>query len=488
MIELVAIGAVFVTTYLLLMILGPRPGNIFVSIEERQRWSGMLASNFGAFVYLSNVVATLTSLATVYVFFIGTTQLFGYYILVSLVSILIAGPVTLRFTRRLAETRLFSARFVDSEAATAAITSLFWSPETRKVSLILQLLAQVAILCILWLEFATLAKLLAGLLGFDTPYWQTIVMFLSVLFVFDFIFRNGLRGFLFADLLHFPLIAIGVVLFLGGTMYVAVSSGGFSLEPFTRPPKLPEAYCIIFVVATLFLNSFLLITSEPHWLRVWTMRDRVQSATMMSLATAMAVWTFLIIAGFLIVTITQRIGLDAVVDAVKELKTYSIVWSIAFWVSVVAAIFSTADTQLYSFLVLSAFDSKTGKLHPAPRFIRVPFLSALVVAVAFSVIFWLIEISRFPFEPIVFFVFPIFLCSVPAFVELLWTDHVRAAPMLVSIGLYLCCGLAMILLPAYSFPLSLAAPLMPALVSLAVLVLPRTKEAPAGVSSLKPEA
>jgi hypothetical protein len=474
MIELIAIVAVVVLTYLLLLVLGPRPVDIFISIKERERWAKIVSGRGGTLFYISNVVATLTSLATVYVFFIGSTKLFGYFIGVCLLSIVAAGWVTLRFTRRLLETELFATRLSQHEATTAAITSLFWSETTKPVSQLIKYVSQVAIACILWLEFATLAKLFGGLFGIESTRGVSIAYFLAVLFVFDFTFRNGLRGFLFADLLHFPLIFLGVIAFAVGTAFYAFTYvHTFNLDFLASPPTFPIAWCLLFAAATLFLNAFLLVTSEAHWLRVWTMGNKVRSATAVSLGTTGVVWAFLILVGLLVIGVTNNIGWEAVVDVVTLLRQQSVWFSVAFWVAAVAAIFSTADGQIYSFLVISAFDSKTGQLDQRPVIVRYPFYSALAVAAVFTLVFVLVEISQFPFEPIVFFLFPIFLCIVPAFVQLMRTGRVTTGPIIASIVLYAVCGIAMIALPEWRFPISLAAPLMPALVCVGIVATTR---------------
>lgn len=465
MIELVAIAAVLAALYLFLQILGPRPQKIFISTQERQQWAGLLAGRFGKTLYVSNVAATLVSLATVYVFFIGSSQLFGYFIAVCVVSIIAAAPITVRFTNRLLTSPLIAERINQPTASAAAITSLFWSEKTKSVSRTIQVITQTSILCILWLEFATLAKMFGGLFGIENLLPLTAVMFFAALFTFDFTIRNGLRGFIFADLLLFPLILIGTITLLGGALYLLADGDMLDSQNLVSPPKFPVVWCIIFSVATLFLNSFLLVTSESHWVRVWSMRDQVQTATSRSLMVTAVVWIILIFMGLLIVALTKRVGLEAVVDVVHALMTSSRLFSIAFWVAAIAAMASTADAQIYSFLLISSFKSSDGTLTEVPRFVTWPFVSAAVVAMIFSTIFLAVEASKFPFEAIVFFIFPIFLCVVPAFVELMCTQRVTPHGMLVSIGLYAACGVAMVLFPAFSFPLSLSAPLMPALVS-----------------------
>src|SRR5437868_6653139 len=217
MIEVASIATVVVLTYLVLQVLGPRPQKILLSAAERSQYTQNVVGRFGTFVYIANVVGAITSLATVYVFFIGSSQLFGLFIYVCIISMFAARPITSKLTDILLEQKVFRARLAVDTPTAAAITSLFWTYENRTVARLIQVLTQVSLLAILWLEFATLTKLSIGLFGLQSTGTQALAMFVAVFFMSDFIMRNGLRGFLFADLLEFPLILLGVSGLLVGT-------------------------------------------------------------------------------------------------------------------------------------------------------------------------------------------------------------------------------------------------------------------------------
>jgi hypothetical protein len=241
------------------------------------------------------------------------------------------------------------------------------------------------------------------------------------------------------------------------------------------PPKFPFLWCVVFLVATFFLNSFLLVTSEAHWLRVWTMREQVRAATLTSAVTTALVWLILVFVGFLVVILTTGVGLDGVIDVMNPLGKLSALFTAGFWIAVIAVMFSTTDAQIYSFLVVSSFNTRTGEINEAPQFLATPVVSSTAIALCYAAVYVFVEISHYPFEPIVFFVFPIFLCAAPAFVSVISRGKATAMPVFISILLYGVCGAGMILFPGYSFPLSLAAPLMPGLISLGIAMRSRTR-------------
>jgi hypothetical protein len=471
MIEVASIATVVVLTYLVLQVLGPRPEKILLSAAERTHYTKNIIGRFGTFVYIANVVGAITSLATVYVFFIGSSQLFGAFIYVCIISMFAAGPITSKLTDVLLTKDAFRTRLAIDTPTAAAITSLFWSSENRGVARLIQILTQISLLAILWLEFATLTKLSIGLFGLQSSGSQALAMFVAVFFMSDFIMRNGLRGFLFADLLEFPLILIGIAgLLIGTALLVHSNSPALHLGLLVAAPKLPLWWCLIFVAATLFLNSFLILTSESHWLRVWTMREQVQNKTSQSTSTAAVMWLVLVAIGLYVPIVAAGMGVDAVVEVVRKLGNLSVFFSIAFWIAAIAAMFSATDSQIYSLLVVSAFDPKTGNINETPKFVAFPLLSSASVALAFSALYLIVEVSKYPFEPLVFFVFPIFLCAVPSFVQMICEDRVSSGPVIISMLLYFMCGAGMIILPNYNFPLSLAAPLMPAVVSAFIFI------------------
>jgi hypothetical protein len=137
---------------------------------------------------------------------------------------------------------------------------------------------------------------------------QVTVMFFAVLFMCDFIIRNGLRGFLFADLLEFPLILLGTFIILAGALILGAEQPTFTGRLFISSPHFPIWWGLLFCVATLFLISFLLITSEAHWLRVWTIRDQVSAATVKSASTTAAMWLILVFVGFVIIVLSTQGG------------------------------------------------------------------------------------------------------------------------------------------------------------------------------------
>lgn len=468
--QALTICAVVVLTYVFLQMLGPRPASLFIPLQEREKWSALLDSRLGRLLYIANLTATLTSLATVFIFFIGSSALFGHFIYVSIASVILGAFITVRLTAALASSEQFKNRLQGQGVSTLAIASLFWadSDAGRRTSSIARLITLVSIGCILWLEFATFSALAGALFDLKSAHSQALLMFFSVLFIFDFTLRNGLRGFIFTDLLHAPLILIGSFGVLYGAILLLSKSGAVPLNLLVEAPRLPLPETLVFVVATIFLNSFILLTGEPHWIRVWAMGSQVRKSTLAASSMMAMMWLLLIAVGLMISSRYASVGEATVVELVKDLGGLHPIFYVAFWMAATAALFSTADTQAYSFLLVAAFDPKEGAIRKESAIARHPFLSATICAALFALVLYLVKTFKLPFEQIVFFTFPLFLCLVPGMIQILRGGKPSPWPMRVSLTGYFLCGLGMVLLPAQSFFFSLGAPLVPALVSVGV--------------------
>ena len=74
---LVAFSIVAIGTYLLFSALRVPSSSILFSRQDAASFQNKLKGAFGLLVVTANIFGTLTSLATVYVFFIGTSKVFG---------------------------------------------------------------------------------------------------------------------------------------------------------------------------------------------------------------------------------------------------------------------------------------------------------------------------------------------------------------------------------------------------------------------------
>ena len=475
--QLITVIAMIAATFVVYKAFGSRGNSFVYTQEEKRAWDNLVSNALGSWLTGTNIAATLTSLATVYIFFIGNTKLFGFTILVTVVTIWGGAFVTKHFTEILSSNAYYRELLRSGESAAAVIAAVFWQPNAvgRQNSAIVRYISLINISCIIWLEFSVFSDISGQLLAEGDLLSSCALMFISTLTISYFTFRYGLRGFVFADFFHSPLILVGSIALLLGVFSVAQTHEESILPKLmdmkTYYPVLSWQECVLFVIATAFLNAFLVITSQSHWLRVWTFGSKITSLQVRSLSGTAVIWVILIMIGLLAGMVTEgAIGKDAVAKLIELAGDQSLLYVVAFWVVGTAVLFSTADTQFYSFLLVRYFDVGTGRLSNTRINEMKPLFNGLATATLFTAIYFLVTFFQVPFEKLVFLMLPISMICVPAFIGASLRQQPSPRYLWLSIALYLMCTILALAQPADEFFFSIAAPLMPAVVSVLVLV------------------
>lgn len=221
--QLLTIAAVLGLTYVFFRAFGPQREKLLISREDKEAWDDELKGTLGSGITVTNIVGTITSFAAS-LFFLGATRLFGWWSLVCIVTIFLSAYVTNWFTDRIMALPSVKHRFATNDQSSGVIATLFWTNDDRgkRLSRVVKYVSMFCIAAVIWLEFNLMTEF-AGML-FHVTTWQvkTGIMFFSVLSVIYFTLKYGVRGFVFADLLHSPLILIGAVgLFVGATLLYA---------------------------------------------------------------------------------------------------------------------------------------------------------------------------------------------------------------------------------------------------------------------------
>jgi hypothetical protein len=292
--------------------------------------------------------------------------------------------------------------------------------------------------------------------------------------IFYFTFRYGLRGFVFADLFQSPVVALASLFLLGGSLFLTFSVGN-TIATAVRlrdlfHPILTTRECVLFAFHVSFVNLFLVLVTEPHWLRLWIFKSKETTLQLRAVGWTAGIWIVLTLVGFLASFHSNgKVGEEAVVGLLSKLSVISPVFLVAFWLGGVAALFSSADAQIYSFLVVREFGLNTGKLRTRLMETLNPFRLSLMMSAAFAAIYYLVRILNVPFEKIIFFIIPLNLNIFPAF--MIATRRLPQNPVYIYVSLLLYCGCSILGLrqPSDVFLWTLAAPLMPLLVGVVAL-------------------
>ncbi|HEV2842083.1 MAG TPA: hypothetical protein VGW39_12210 [Chthoniobacterales bacterium] len=468
LIQLLTIGLMLGMTFVIYKALGPARKTLLYTRDEKGKWDAFIKDSVaGGWLTIANVVGTLTSLAGAYVFFIGSSKLFGYWIFICSLSIVLGAWVTNVVTKRIMDSPRLAALLESPDQTGGVIASVFWDEDlnSRRTARLVKWVSILNLGALLWMEFSVFALIAERLLHVESFIWAApILLFACCFTVVLFTLRYGLRGFVFADLFQSPMILLAAVGILGGCIVFASHNWG-SLPPIKTiaAPWLSTRACVLFALHNICLNGLLMLVTESHWLRLWIFRERETRKLIQSSLWTGVVWVPLSVIGFMAYYASGKDpGLDAVAGLLDKLNDFSIVFSAVFWIGGIAALFSTTDATFYSLLVVHGFDSNSGKLRDRVMANIRPGVTAVVISAAvagcYAVLFqWL----KLPIEKFLFIVFPLPLNLFPAFVRAFRGLPQRPWYIVIALLLYLFCAVKGLRQPQLQFEWTLAAALVP---------------------------
>jgi hypothetical protein len=287
-----------------------------------------------------------------------------------------------------------------------------------------------------------------------------------------FTLRYGLRGFVFADLFQTPIVGLGSLILFGGTILLAARSPILKHPGTLFHPILAVGDCALFAAHVIFLNLFFVVLTEPHWLRLWIFRQRETQLQAKSVGATGTLWILLMVIGLFASSISgDQVGEPAVIGLLTRLSQISPIFLVAFWLAGTASLFSSADAQIYSFLVVREFNCSSGKLGTGLLSNRNPLKISLYASITFTMVYWIVRLLNMPFEKIIFLIMPLSLNVFPALLLLAIRRNPRAVYTFTSVGLYGMSSVIGLMQPASSFFWTLLAALMPMLVGVVALLI-----------------
>ena len=469
--QFLTIAAVFAGTFIVPPVAGPQRDNLLYTREEKEKWDAQVGGRMKSWFTRTNIVGALTSLATVYLFFIGNSKLFGWWIFLCSVSMFVGSFVTNVVTPKVWSSPHIQSLLKGNDITPGVIASIFWrqTKAGRSTAATTKWLSLFSLAAFIWLDFALFADISSRVLSVNALWFRLLLLIISCFVVTLFTLRYGLRGFVFADFFQSPLIAGASLLLLIGCLVLGIKSSptAASLHGFFSP-MLDQQQCVIFGIHVFFLNSFLVLVSESHWFRLWIF-DQSETREQRTSQIAIAImWGCLILVGLFASRLSGgQVGENAVVDLLRRLTALSPIFPVAFWLGGTAALFSSADAAIYSALIVRRFDNRSGKLLQVRRAEIAPIRYAVLVTIAFAVAYAAVRYFGLPFEKIIFVVIPLNLNLLPAFVFLIRRRRQRPIFIWLSLLLYTLASVVGFMQPERTLFWTLMAALVPVVLSVA---------------------
>ena len=460
---------VIALTFGLYSMLGQRKAELVEIVESRVSWQASARAGLGKWIAISNNVAAITSLATVYVFFIGSARLFGWWTFACCASIFLGSYITNFFTERIRSRQEIAITLSEAQqkgAVLASFADLFTA--SHHYSRLVKAVSMLAIAGVVWMEFAVFGDITGSLLNYSTD-GKVVLVWVVCFGVVYFTLRFGLRGMFLTDILHAPLIVgAGAFLLLGAVIVFTTAGQGSALNwKALGLPILDTLTCVLFLLHVLILNSFLVLVSESHWLRLWMLGDAEVIQQKSAQGVTAVTWAMLIFVGLLASAISGgKIDIEAIATFLRRIENFTPLFVVAFWVGGMASLFSTADCQIFCFRLVQVFKPGTG-ISGNRVLVAAPFLTSLAVATAVSFLYYTIRFHGIQFDKIVFSVIPFTLSLLPLLFALAFRKEPSFIALAVSVVGYVAIAAIGLSWPAENMKATLVAAFWPVAVACA---------------------
>lgn len=460
-------AAIAIATWLFLVTLKIPSQSILFSRQYAEEFRGRYTGKFGATVMVANFFGTLTSLATVYIFFLGTSKVFGAYIFAAPLTIFMGYWVTNRFTNALLKNnKNYAESLKSSDTISAVIAKIGWDNDrsAKRLSELVKWISLLSISGVIWLEFSIFADLARDVAGYggDGILLGAACLFLCATSVIFIIFKYGLRGFVFADLLQGPVVVLGSFILFSALLYILITSPpSTNVAPALFTPLAPPITLALFVVHVLVLNTAFVLVTEGHWFRLWLF-DKIEiTGQKAAVLTTSLTWALLALIGCMAIGVSTGVGNGGVVDLITKLSELHPLLVFIFWIVGSAALFSTADAQLFHFILVKNFDPKTGQMmDDVNRPVR-PLIQALSAAIGMSVLYIVIRYFELPFEKLVFTITPLCANILPSLVASATNRPPPLALTVCSLAIYVMFSAVGLIQPDNALTWTLAAACVP---------------------------
>lgn len=475
---LIATGLTVFITFIFFGLLGVRSNNIFITANEKQSWDKNLSGILKRLLTTTNIFGTVTSLATL-LFLAGSTKLFGIFAFATGITLAFSSLITNPITKQFLQDSNIKKRFEDNDQVGGVIASLFWTNTNynKRLAAIVKYISISATFAIIWLEVSLFSNFSSTYLHIDSIIGKTIIATITFFTISYFVIQYGLRGFIFADLFHTPIIIVmGLVLI--GILVIKFVHGNFALTTHTfLVPNLPWGMSALFGLHVLVLNLFQIICTEPHWFRLWLFKNTEMTSQAKGAVGTGLVWIFFLFIGFSTYAITGQTGEEAIGALLNKFSITNPYFVFFFWIAASGALFSTVDTQLYSILIVSRFKTSNGTLPNTSKRFTSPFSTTIFLSLVSGLLYFLATKFKdiLPFEKILFVIVPFSIVLLPLFVEKFTNRLPRIRTLLISVIGYIIVAALGFFLPQINFFATLSAIFFPVVLSTIVLFTEKIK-------------
>jgi len=332
------------------------------------------------------LVAAGTSLSTVFVFFLTSSSIFGWWVIISPIMFAVGNIVMFKVYARICERGYFDESNRQLLGLTGLVPYIGLAVSgSNTVGWILVFLSLFNLLSVLVLELIVGVEVFSYLTmhTFHTEIssmGEFIFFGFSVFFLFGYVFIGGFRAVIFSDVWQIKAMQWAVALTIISIMIFGFNSLPYKPDWSLLNKSIPWLVLWGFILNVILANLFVPLSQEASWqrFRAFAQNEGVQFSKAMNLSIIKSIllWVGLIILAFgiiLVMPANSSIQLSSMSNVLEVLRTLNEWWFPLFifpimTVAALSAMYSTADTCVSSLLYLIEYSriKKVGSLLVAP--------------------------------------------------------------------------------------------------------------------------
>ena len=221
------------------------------------------------FFAYATIGGSLTSISAVFYFFLLNTNVFGYLLFVSIVTIPV-GAVVAKTIQLKALQRCLNNETVKNACSVGTLAGVLNAVTGKNVGRIIRIISICMLSAFLWMEIKIVSMLLTTIMAPDhmAPVLTAIVAAIITFLLASYVFRFGMTGIVVSDFLYWPGIILCVLLLMA---ILASYTSDFDLLQHARyvmRPNLGIYEQLAWIINVCFLNLAIVSVRDDHWCRL----------------------------------------------------------------------------------------------------------------------------------------------------------------------------------------------------------------------------
>lgn len=319
------------------------------------------------FFLFSTVGATLTSLASVYAFFLLQYQSFGWAMFTTVIAMpfgaYIGGILASKVMRNAEKSQGTETDNSSISSRSGLLTAIIRNHYGDSSATLHRIIISLNIFAIIWLEIKILTSIALVIFFQESQYFSDpvvhgLVAGVTALLIMNFVLQFGMQGVVMTDALYWPFIILSALIVCGLTFYAVIDPSVAIQKSLSLEPEIGGWTLIFFIINIFVVNSVYHCAREDLWIRIEAFSPSADEPSVTpsdnpairqllpATLLAIPVWLALIATGMMVPMIIGS-SPGHVSDVLVSVSSFTIFAPLVV-LGLVASMLSTCDNQFFA--------------------------------------------------------------------------------------------------------------------------------------------